>query len=121
MKVYDAQTLQYVKSLPSGPDPELLTLHPDGKRVYIANEDDNLVTVVDIEFATAWWQRVDVRRWDSGGEYRSLAGGRESRYGVRDADLSQPAFARPPVSIAEAWDLSAARPPLVPPSRRGDD
>ena len=48
MKVYDAKTLEFVKSLPSGPDPELLTLHPDGKRLYIANEDDNLVTVVDI-------------------------------------------------------------------------
>ena len=48
VKIYDAKTLEYVKSLPSGPDPELLTLHPDGKRLYIANEDDNLVTVVDI-------------------------------------------------------------------------
>ena len=28
--------------------PNFLTLHPDGKRLYIANEDDNLVTVVDI-------------------------------------------------------------------------
>ncbi len=38
-----------MKSLPSGPDPELLILHPNGKTLYVANEDDNLVTVVDIE------------------------------------------------------------------------
>jgi cytochrome P450 len=35
---------------------------------------------------------------------------------LRDADLSPPAFVRPPVSIAEAWDLRATHPPLVPPS-----
>ena len=35
--------------MPSGPDPELFVLHPSGNPLYIANEDDNLVTVVDIE------------------------------------------------------------------------
>ena len=45
----DAKTLEIVKTLPSGPDPELLMLHPVGNPLYIANEDDNLVTVVDIE------------------------------------------------------------------------
>ena len=30
-------------------DPELFVLHPSGNPLYIANEDDNLVTVVDIE------------------------------------------------------------------------
>ncbi len=37
-----------MKTLPSGPDPELLILHPSGNPLYVANEDDNLVTVVDI-------------------------------------------------------------------------
>jgi cytochrome P450 len=35
---------------------------------------------------------------------------------LRDAELSPPVFARPPVSIAEAWDPPAAVSPLVPPS-----
>lgn len=36
-------------TLPSGPDPELFILHPSGNPLYVANEDDNLVTVVDTE------------------------------------------------------------------------
>ena len=35
--------------MPSGPDPELFVLSPDGKTLYVANEDDNLVTVIDLE------------------------------------------------------------------------
>ena len=31
------------------PDPELFILHPSGNPLYIANEDDNLVTVIDLE------------------------------------------------------------------------
>ena len=31
------------------PDPELFILHPKGNPLYIANEDDNMVTVVDVE------------------------------------------------------------------------
>ena len=34
-------------NLLSGPDPELLVLHQDGRSLFIANEDDNLVTVTD--------------------------------------------------------------------------
>ncbi len=41
--------MELVKTLPSGQDPELFVLHPSGNPLYIANEDDNLVTVVDIE------------------------------------------------------------------------
>ena len=29
IQVYDAKTYEFVKSLPSGPDPELLVLHPN--------------------------------------------------------------------------------------------
>ncbi len=35
--------------MPSGPDPELMVISPDGTTIYVANEDDNLVSVVDIE------------------------------------------------------------------------
>ena len=40
-------------NLPSGPDPELLVLSPDDALIYVANEDDNMVTVVDIASKTA--------------------------------------------------------------------
>ena len=49
VEVYDAKTYQPVRTLRSGPDPELFVLHPSGNPLYIANEDDNIVTVVDIE------------------------------------------------------------------------
>ncbi len=35
--------------LPSGPDPETFALHPDGEHLYVANEDDSLVSVIDIK------------------------------------------------------------------------
>ena len=47
----DTKTYELVKTLPSGPDPELFVLHPSGNPLYVANEDDNLVTVVDINYA----------------------------------------------------------------------
>ena len=35
-------------TLPSGPDPEVIVISPDGAKIYAANEDDNLVTVIDV-------------------------------------------------------------------------
>jgi PQQ-dependent catabolism-associated beta-propeller protein len=35
--------------LPSGEDPERFVVHPDGKRLFVANENDNVVSVLDIE------------------------------------------------------------------------
>ena len=49
IQVFDARTMEFVKTSRSGPDPELFVLHPSGNPLYVANEDDNLVTVVDIE------------------------------------------------------------------------
>ena len=46
--MFDTQTYEYVKDLPSGPDPELPILHTSGNPLYVSNEDDNLVTVVDV-------------------------------------------------------------------------
>ena len=45
----DASTHQVVGTLPSGPDPELFAQDPSGKILYVANENDNTVTVIDIE------------------------------------------------------------------------
>ncbi len=47
--MFDTETYEELYSLPSGPDPELFVLHPSGNPLYIANEDDNLVTVIDTE------------------------------------------------------------------------
>ena len=49
IEIIDTATHEIVGSLPSGPDPELFVLSPDGKTLYVANEDDNLVTVIDLE------------------------------------------------------------------------
>ena len=48
VQVLDVATNKIVGDLPSGPDPELLNIHPSGSPVYIANEDDNLLTVIDL-------------------------------------------------------------------------
>src|SRR6201999_3505447 len=36
-------------TLPSGPDPELFTQDAAGKVLYVANENDNTVTIIDLE------------------------------------------------------------------------
>ena len=48
VQVLDVNSHELVGDLPSGPDPELLDLHPSGNPLYVANEDDNLLTVIDI-------------------------------------------------------------------------
>src|SRR3546814_16982378 len=48
VEVMDLASHQIVRTLPSGPDPELFVLHPSGNPLYIANEDDNMVTVLDV-------------------------------------------------------------------------
>src|SRR6202008_4409054 len=45
----DTKTHEIVDTLPSGPDPELFTQDAAGKILYVANENDNSVTVIDIE------------------------------------------------------------------------
>jgi PQQ-dependent catabolism-associated beta-propeller protein len=37
------------RQLESGPDPELMATDSKGERIYIANEDDSLVTIMDIK------------------------------------------------------------------------
>ena len=45
----DLASDKIVRTLPSGADPEYFALDPTGKLLYVANEDDNLVTIVDID------------------------------------------------------------------------
>src|SRR4029079_10000569 len=47
--VIDTKTRQIVDTLPSGPDPELFTQDAAGKILYVANENANTVTVIDIQ------------------------------------------------------------------------
>ena len=47
----DIRTHEIVATLPSGPDPELFTQDPTGKILYVANENDNTVTIIDMETA----------------------------------------------------------------------
>src|SRR5262245_35005582 len=48
IQIIDVKTNEVVGSLPSGPDPELFIEDPAGKILYVANENDNTVTVIDI-------------------------------------------------------------------------
>src|SRR3977135_3532517 len=48
-QMIDPATQQVADTLPSGPDPELFIQDKAGKILYVANENDNTVTVIDIE------------------------------------------------------------------------
>jgi YVTN family beta-propeller protein len=45
----DTKTNEVVDTLPSGPDPELFIQDVTGRFLYVANENDNTVTIIDIE------------------------------------------------------------------------
>jgi YVTN family beta-propeller protein len=45
----DVATRKIIKELPSGKDPEQFALHPNNRWLYVSNEDDALVTVIDTE------------------------------------------------------------------------
>ena len=47
-EVLDLATLKITGKLPSGPDPERFDTSPDGKFLYIANENDNKVSTLDV-------------------------------------------------------------------------
>lgn len=48
----DIETHQVVRSLASGPDPEVIRVDPNRPYIYVSNEDDNMVTVIDYERRT---------------------------------------------------------------------
>lgn len=47
--VLDTSTLQLVKLFKSGSDPEQFDVSPDGKRLFVANEDSGTLTVVGVD------------------------------------------------------------------------
>jgi YVTN family beta-propeller protein len=46
--VVDLTANKLLRTLPSGPDPEAFDLSPDGKTLYISNEDTGEVTILDL-------------------------------------------------------------------------
>jgi PQQ-dependent catabolism-associated beta-propeller protein len=55
----DVATNRIIHNLPSGEDPEQFALHKNDRHLYIANEDDAVVTVVDTQTRTVLAQ-IDV-------------------------------------------------------------
>jgi YVTN family beta-propeller protein len=47
--VVDAVTQQVLRVIPGGSDPEQFDVSPDGKRLYISNEDAHLASIVEVE------------------------------------------------------------------------
>src|SRR6266542_4365372 len=47
VQAVDPETGELLFELPSGADPEQFALHPDNRLLFIANEDDAIITIVD--------------------------------------------------------------------------
>ena len=45
--VVDLATKKFLRKIPAGTDPEQFAVSPDGRNIYIANEDAGLITVLD--------------------------------------------------------------------------
>ena len=67
VQVFESSSGKQLFDLPSGADPEQFALSRDGKRLYIANEDNAVTTVVDIE------SRQVVKQIDVGVEPEGMA------------------------------------------------
>ncbi len=67
MQVWDPIEGKLLHNLPSGTDPEQFALSNNGKTLYIANEDNAVTTVVDIE------SRQVVKQVDVGIEPEGIA------------------------------------------------
>ena len=64
IQMIDTNTDKVVGALPSGADPEQLVDHPYGRLLYVANEDSNMVTVIDVEKRTRLGQvQVGEQPW----------------------------------------------------------
>src|SRR5690606_37646753 len=49
LEMIDVETLEVTRMLDLGPDPELLDIDPEGRLIYVANEDDGFVTIMERE------------------------------------------------------------------------
>jgi DNA-binding beta-propeller fold protein YncE len=64
----DVATRKIIKELPSGKDPEQFALHPNDRWLYVSNEDDALVTVIDTDLQGARADRSRHRTRRHGGQ-----------------------------------------------------
>ena len=103
-----------VGTLPSGPDPEQLAISADGKLLYVANEDDNMVTVIDIDSRQAICRDPGRRRAGGHGRQpRRQVGGRTPPRPPTWRTSSTP---RPTRSPTTSWSTSARATPSGPPT-----
>jgi PQQ-dependent catabolism-associated beta-propeller protein len=78
----DPDTGEILHDLPSGEDPEQFALHPDDRHLYIANEDDAITTVVDIE------TRKVVAQIDVGVEPEGMAVSPDGRIAITTSETT---------------------------------
>ena len=105
VQVFDAAGA-HLHDLPSGEDPEQFALSPDGKRLFIANEDNAVTTVVDL--AT----RLVVGQVDVGVEPEGMAVSPDSRLAVTTSETTNMAH------VIDAATLKSVANIPVPPRPR---
>jgi PQQ-dependent catabolism-associated beta-propeller protein len=71
---YDAQTRQLVRRYRGIEEPETFWLHPDGRHLYISNEEDAAATVLDLESGEI------VASYDTGEEPEGVLATSDGRY-----------------------------------------
>jgi len=81
VQVFDAAG-RHMHDLPSGEDPEQFQLSPDGKRLFIANEDNAVTTVVDLA------SRLVVAQVDAGVEPEGIAVSPDNRFAVTTSETT---------------------------------
>ncbi|HOW99192.1 MAG TPA: acetyl-CoA hydrolase/transferase C-terminal domain-containing protein, partial [Deltaproteobacteria bacterium] len=84
--VIDLASRRVKGTLPSGADPEFFVAHPDGRRLFIANENDNMVSVnssLQVDFAgQAASESIGYKQFSgSGGQADFIRGASWSRGG----------------------------------------
>ena len=81
VQVFDAAGT-HLHDLPSGEDPEQFALSPDGKRLFIANEDNAVTTVVDLA------SKLVVAQVDVGVEPEGIAVSPDNRLAVTTSETT---------------------------------
>jgi PQQ-dependent catabolism-associated beta-propeller protein len=106
VQVFAAEGDKHLHDLPSGSDPEQFALSPDDARLFIANEDDAVTTVVD--FAT----RQVVKQVDVGVEPEGMAISPNNKLAVTTSETTNMAHIIDAVTYDRIADI------LVPPRPR---
>ena len=106
IQIIDTTTLKIVGDLPSGPDPETFALQPRrASSLYVANENDALVTVIDI--ADAQGGRARFRSASSRRAWRSAPTARSSSTPPKPPTWRISSTTRPRRSSPTCWSTRA--------------